>query len=307
MILIRGARQSGKSTWLEGAMREAVEEFGAGSALCLAGDHLRDADQLALELVRLTSGFAKGAKVRRLFVDEITAVPDWARALKRVLDRGELRGVLVVTTGSYAADLRHGTERLPGRKGKTPAEQLLVLRPPRLLRLHAAPGGPGGGAARTLRGASSRARAVGLVCLGLGCAELGWLGLAWAGLGWRGPGPGMVLDSFGRKYLKTLGRPFRARLARRLQKRRWRAAEPKRGPDAGKGGARHEGAAPRHRTGSPRQRSGSLRRPNGSARQRSAGSHSPASGPPRVGSFARIQNQKPTKRRNHDHECNHHE
>lgn len=36
VILIRGARQSGKSTWLEGAMREAVEEFGAGSALFLA-------------------------------------------------------------------------------------------------------------------------------------------------------------------------------------------------------------------------------------------------------------------------------
>jgi len=38
--------------------------------------------------------------------------------LKRPSDRGELRDVLVVTTGSRAADIRRGSERLPGRKGK---------------------------------------------------------------------------------------------------------------------------------------------------------------------------------------------
>ncbi len=38
--------------------------------------------------------------------------------LKLLIDRGELRDVLVVTTGSRAGDLRHGSERLPGRKGR---------------------------------------------------------------------------------------------------------------------------------------------------------------------------------------------
>jgi predicted AAA+ superfamily ATPase len=56
--------------------------------------------------------------VRRLFIDEITAVADWERGLKRALDRGWLRAVLVVTTGSRATDLRRGSERLPGRKGR---------------------------------------------------------------------------------------------------------------------------------------------------------------------------------------------
>jgi predicted AAA+ superfamily ATPase len=56
--------------------------------------------------------------VRRLFIDEITAVKDWTHALKALLDSGELHQTLLVTTGSKAADLRHGTERLPGRKGK---------------------------------------------------------------------------------------------------------------------------------------------------------------------------------------------
>lgn len=127
VIAIRGARQYGKSTWLEGVMRETVVEHGPGSALFLDGDHLRDADHLEAELRRLAAAFARRAPVRRLFIDEVTAVPDWARGMKRVLDRGELRDVLVVTTGSHAADLRHGIERLPGRKGRLARTSFLFL------------------------------------------------------------------------------------------------------------------------------------------------------------------------------------
>lgn len=127
VITVRGARQFGKSTWLEGAMRDTARQFGPGSALYLDGDYLRDADQLAAELSRLSSAFRADAPVRRLFVDEITAVADWEHGLKRVLDRGELRKVLVITTGSRAADLRHGAERLPGRKGKLTRTSFLFL------------------------------------------------------------------------------------------------------------------------------------------------------------------------------------
>jgi predicted AAA+ superfamily ATPase len=118
VLLIRGARQYGKSTWLEAAMRDTVRDHGPGTAFFLDGDYLRDADHLSAEVSRLAAAYRAGAPVRRLFVDEITAVADWERGLKRVLDRGELRHVLVVTTGSRATDLRHGAERLPGRKGR---------------------------------------------------------------------------------------------------------------------------------------------------------------------------------------------
>ena len=127
VILIRGARQLGKSTWVEGAIRRTIERHGPGSALFLDGDHIADQDQLATALERLASAFRRDAPVRRLFIDEITAVPEWSRALKRVLDRGELRNVLVITTGSHAADLRHGVERLPGRKGKLARTSYLFL------------------------------------------------------------------------------------------------------------------------------------------------------------------------------------
>ncbi|MFO1466151.1 MAG: ATP-binding protein [Steroidobacteraceae bacterium] len=118
IILIRGPRQFGKSTWLELELRQTLEEFGAGSAYFLNGDDITDADELETRVLEVISLFRPNIAVRRLFIDEISAIPGWERALKRIADRGQLRNVLVVTTGSRAADIRRGSERLPGRKGK---------------------------------------------------------------------------------------------------------------------------------------------------------------------------------------------
>lgn len=118
LVLVRGARQYGKSTWLEGELRRTVTEHGPGSACYLNGDDIPNADRLADAIRNVLPLFRPDAGVRRLFIDEITAVASWEKALKRVLDRGELRDVLVVTTGSRATDLRRGAERLPGRKGR---------------------------------------------------------------------------------------------------------------------------------------------------------------------------------------------
>ena len=118
VILVRGARQYGKSTWLQNRIRETVQRFGPGTAFYLNGDELRDDTALIEQIRLLLPLYAVKAPVRRLFIDEITAVKGWQRALKVLLDAGELRHVLLVTTGSRASDLRHGAERLPGRKGK---------------------------------------------------------------------------------------------------------------------------------------------------------------------------------------------
>jgi len=118
VISIRGARQYGKSTWLQSHIRKTVETCGPGSAFYLNGDEIRDGRSLAEMIRQLLPMFSPRALVRRLFIDEITAVKDWTKSLKVLLDAGELRQTLLVTTGSKAADLRHGTERLPGRKGK---------------------------------------------------------------------------------------------------------------------------------------------------------------------------------------------
>ncbi len=117
VLTIRGGRQYGKSTWLEQQLFDSLHAYGKGSAFLLNGDEMDSSEAFAQGLIELHAAFAPASRVKRLFIDEITAIPDWERALKRVLDQGLLRDVLIVTTGSKASDLRHGSERLPGRKG----------------------------------------------------------------------------------------------------------------------------------------------------------------------------------------------
>jgi len=118
IILIRGPRQYGKSTWLERQLRETVVSYGPGTAFYLNGDGIPNTENLYTEVRQLLPMFEAKTNIHRLFIDEITAVPDWQNALKRLADEGLLREVLVVTTGSKAVDLRRGSERLPGRKGR---------------------------------------------------------------------------------------------------------------------------------------------------------------------------------------------
>lgn len=117
IILIRGARQYGMSTWLEQQALSAVLKLGPGSTAYLNGDELQDRDELLRKIQSLAASMRPDV-CKRIFIDEITAIDGWERALKIAADSGELRDVLVVTMGSKATDIRRGEERLPGRKGK---------------------------------------------------------------------------------------------------------------------------------------------------------------------------------------------
>ena len=127
VIVIRGPRQSGKSTWLELKLLETIEDFGRGTAFFLNGDYLYSHDEFERKLIELENSFSKKAKVKRIFIDEVTQIKNWERVVKRLIDSGHLRDILIISTGSNAADLRHGAERLPGRKGSLPRTEYLFL------------------------------------------------------------------------------------------------------------------------------------------------------------------------------------
>lgn len=118
ILLIRGPRQYGKSTWLEQEIYKTIQQFKGGSAYYLNGDQLTDHHALEMEIVNLIAAFPTSATVRRIFIDEITAINHWEQALKRLADQGQLKNILLITTGSKATDLRRGAEKLPGRKGR---------------------------------------------------------------------------------------------------------------------------------------------------------------------------------------------
>lgn len=118
ILVIRGPRQFGKSTWLEGQLRDTLRRHGPGSALFLNGDYVAGLEELEREIRTALELLPRDRPVRRLFIDEITAVDGWQKVLKRLADSGALRHTLLVTTGSKATDLQRESELLPGRKGK---------------------------------------------------------------------------------------------------------------------------------------------------------------------------------------------
>lgn len=104
VTMIRGARQVGKSTWLKSLLKEAVER--GEKCFFHTCEDLRDDRDLA-EL--LTS-----QKNRRVFfLDEITFVDEWWRAVKKRVDTDD--SVVFVLTGSNSYDLKNGMDRMPGR------------------------------------------------------------------------------------------------------------------------------------------------------------------------------------------------
>lgn len=127
LVVVRGPRQYGKSTWLDLELRNTIVDHGAGSAFYLNGDEILSEAVLYERLHELDAAFAATVSVRRIFIDEITAIADWERAIKRAYDEGHLRRTLVVTTGSRARDLRRGGERLPGRKGRLARTDYIFL------------------------------------------------------------------------------------------------------------------------------------------------------------------------------------
>ena len=57
IILIRGPRQFGKSTWLELEIKRTLETHGAGSAYFLNGDDIIDVDELETRVLEVVSLF----------------------------------------------------------------------------------------------------------------------------------------------------------------------------------------------------------------------------------------------------------
>ena len=66
LIVIRGPRQYGKSTWLDLNLRQSAEEFDKGSSYYLNGDEIASVDELDLELTNLHASYSRDAGIKRL-------------------------------------------------------------------------------------------------------------------------------------------------------------------------------------------------------------------------------------------------
>jgi len=115
VTLIRGPRQVGKSTWLKLLLKEQVKQ-GIPSFYYTCED-LNDHKDLAALIQSQKNSIC-------FFLDEVTFVDEWWRAIKKATDTDSKK--IFVLTGSNSYDLRHGLDLMPGRWASQAGELLLL-------------------------------------------------------------------------------------------------------------------------------------------------------------------------------------
>lgn len=132
VYLIYGPRQVGKTTFFKLFIQRLIEEKSIAPrnilyVNCEALGALRP--QELAETVRDYLLWVRTGSEDRcyIFLDEATYLKDWERSIKILADEGQLRNVTLFATGSHAAGLRRGGERLPGRRGRGAKLDLLML------------------------------------------------------------------------------------------------------------------------------------------------------------------------------------
>ena len=116
--IVRGPRQVGKTTELkllvEDLLFAGIPPRNIAYYPCDDIIHFR-------ELMDMIKTFAGAVRLQGgcgyLMLDEITAVKDWTRAVKSLVDAGALENIYLLLTGSSAVEIKRGYERMPGRRG----------------------------------------------------------------------------------------------------------------------------------------------------------------------------------------------
>ena len=111
---LRGPRQVGKTTTAKRLIEQLLQR-GEKRVLYYSFDLETDnaAIPLIIQQAKATADLGDGAWY--LFLDEVTAIPEWQRGIKFAWDQGLIQNDFVLCTGSSAR--RMGTEQLPGRRG----------------------------------------------------------------------------------------------------------------------------------------------------------------------------------------------
>ena len=117
---VRGPRQVGKTTLVKILIRDLLEaNTNPFDILYYACDLVRTPAML-YELIETfytwNRGLSKGRI--RIFLDEISAIPQWQNAIKRFVDQYGNKDITFYLTSSHSLDIELSTERLPGRTGE---------------------------------------------------------------------------------------------------------------------------------------------------------------------------------------------
>lgn len=114
---LRGSRQIGKTTTLKLLVKKLLKNNKKENIFYFTCNNIDTYHDL-IETLKVYFDWQENEHRKYIFIDEITFVKGWTRAIKHLADIGKLRNATMVLTGSNAYDLKYEVERMPGRRGK---------------------------------------------------------------------------------------------------------------------------------------------------------------------------------------------
>jgi len=124
VITLRGPRQVGKTTFLKMLIDRLIKSGVPPINILYYNAELLGSERELFNLLQEYIGLASGKKF--ILFDEVTTVPRWEYGIKHIIDIGLGENTLFLLTGSSAVDLRRGAERLPGRRGISKPDRVLL-------------------------------------------------------------------------------------------------------------------------------------------------------------------------------------
>lgn len=121
IFTLRGPRRVGKTTLIKLLIKKLLleQKIPPAAIFYYSLERVADYNQL-FELIKTYLDFARARTKAHLhlFLDEVTFVDGWVRAIKDLADRGLLKNTTLTLTGSNVLELTASGERLPGRRGE---------------------------------------------------------------------------------------------------------------------------------------------------------------------------------------------
>lgn len=116
--IIRGPRQIGKTTEIKMIIKELINKGRHPKSIgFFTGDVISRSREL-FEILKLFSQHLTLNKIKSgiFFLDEVSSIKDWQKAVKGFIDMGLGENIHLVVTGSSSIELKRGYERMPGRR-----------------------------------------------------------------------------------------------------------------------------------------------------------------------------------------------
>ena len=122
---LRGPRQVGKTTLIKFEIQRVLKIVPKWNVMYYSFE-LENSPRDVVNILNEYFNRTKHDVDKRHFIylDEISNINGWQKAIKKLKDQGKLKNCTVVATGSHSIDLSRATELLPGRRGIPSGETL---------------------------------------------------------------------------------------------------------------------------------------------------------------------------------------